>query len=142
MKTSMNYQPNGQTAAARFSQIPRPGANLQYPDHRLTIQRPFGLLTEAAASAIVQGDIPDFSQVSADLYTALADAGTAASAIGFISILKALESPSSAAFKRFINGQQQSYVLVQNELIKVILIRWKPGEYSKVHGTPEWRRRI
>ena len=50
--------------------------------------------------------------------------------------MKVLENPGSAAFKRFINGQQQSYVLVQNELIKVILIRWKPGEFSKVHGHP------
>ncbi|TNE47018.1 MAG: hypothetical protein EP344_19855 [Bacteroidetes bacterium] len=139
MKTPSNYQTTLQTPATTgFTQTtensPKPQASFHMPDRAALVTRPFGLLTDTAAEAIVQGIAPDLSQVCADLYTALATAGTSASAIQFISILKNLRNPDPAAMRRFMKNPQSRYVLVQNDLLKVVLIRWAPGEYSGVHG--------
>jgi predicted metal-dependent enzyme (double-stranded beta helix superfamily) len=38
--------------------------------------------------------------------------------------------------QRFTNNKETNHVLIQNEWLKVVLIHWKPGKYSSIHGHP------
>lgn len=99
-------------------------------------ERPKGLLTDEAAAEIARGGIPDMTQVCLDLYRTFLKTGGAHSAAQFIPILKELQAIDSSELKRIVQNPETRHVLVHNALLKVVLIHWKPGTFSDVHGHP------
>lgn len=98
--------------------------------------RPNRLLTDKAAAEVTRGGIPDMTQVCLDLYGTFLKTGGAHSAAQFIPILKELQAFDSSELKLFVQNPETRHVLVQNALLKVVLIHWKPGTFSDVHGHP------
>ena len=99
--------------------------------------RKFGLLTKEAASEMAWGTLPNFEQVCRDLYRTFLDDRAPYSALQFIPVLKQLNSIDPDEAQRFIKSPTISHILVQNDLMKVVLIHWKPGKLSSIHGHPE-----
>ena len=97
----------------------------------------YSLLTNEAAAEIASGGIPDLEQVCRDLYHTFHNQSAPWSAVQFIPTLQGLESVGHAEAKRFIKNPGTRHVLVQNELLKVVLIHWKPGEFTDVHAHPK-----
>lgn len=98
--------------------------------------RPDNLLTDEALTAIAQGGIPDLRRLCLDLYNTFLKPAEAYSAVQFIPILKQLGAIESSEARRFIHNPATKHVLVNNPLLKVVLLHWKPGTFSNVHGHP------
>lgn len=94
------------------------------------------LLTDEAAAEIAKGGIPDLRRVCLDLYHTFLKPGASYSAVQFIPILKELDHLDPAEVKRFIKNPATKHVLVNNPLLKVVLIHWKPGIFTSIHGHP------
>ena len=116
---------------------PTPFSNNPEHSQPLPAMQPDHLLTDAAAEALAQRQIPDLSRVCAELYEALRHAGAFASAAHFTPVLNKLNNLDASEIRRFLKNPQDRYVLVQNALIKVVLIRWKPGKATGIHGHPK-----
>lgn len=97
---------------------------------------PNGLLTDEAVAEIAHGGIPDLTRVCFDLYRTLLKTGGTHSAAQFIPILKELQAIDSSEVMRFVQNPETRHVLLHNALLKVVLIHWKPGTFSDVHGHP------
>ena len=94
------------------------------------------ILNETAIAEIISGNIPDLRQVCYDLFHTFLHPGTPNATVQFIPVLKKLESIHPAAAERFMKNPVTRHVLVNNSMMKVVLIHWKPGEYSGIHGHP------
>jgi hypothetical protein len=92
------------------------------------------LLTDEATAEIASGGIPDLGQVCLDLYRTFLKPGASYSAVQFIPILKELRNIDPSEVRRFIKNPVTRHVLVNNALLKVVLIHWKPGIFTSVHG--------
>jgi len=94
------------------------------------------LLTDEALTEIAQGGIPDLRRVCFDLYNTFSKPADTYSAVQFIPVLKQLGPFDSIEAKRFIQNPTTKHVLVHNPLLKVVLLHWKPGTFSNIHGHP------
>ncbi len=94
------------------------------------------LLTEEALTEMERGGIPDLRQACFDLYRTLLKTTGAYSAAQLIPVLKQLEAFDSSEAKQFIQNPATRHILVNNPLLKVVLIHWKPGTFSRIHGHP------
>ncbi|WP_170110408.1 cysteine dioxygenase [Flavilitoribacter nigricans] len=92
------------------------------------------ILTEAAAEAMANGHIPNLEKICRELNATFHDGSREHSALQFIPILKQLSAFDAAETERFLSNPQTSYVLVQNDQLKVVLIHWPPGKFSSIHG--------
>ncbi|MBK7408907.1 MAG: cysteine dioxygenase family protein [Saprospirales bacterium] len=99
--------------------------------------RPSGLLTQEAMGQIALGSIPDLEQVCRDLFDTFGFESPPYSALQFIPVLKTLESIPKVEAERFFQNPKTGHVLVKNDLLKVVLIRWEPGQSIDVHGHPK-----
>lgn len=144
MKTLAPYLPNLETNAPTTA-AGRPQAGnllstrntLPYPAATLPlVVRRNGLLMEAAVAEIAKGNIPDLSRVCLDLFHTFLLPDAPYSALQFLPVLKALSRPNLTAINRFMKNPATRHVLVQNDWLKVVLIHWKPGEFSGIHGHP------
>jgi hypothetical protein len=95
------------------------------------------LLTPEANAEITKGNIPDMSRVCLDLFDTFLKPDAPYAAFQFIPVLKALNSIGRAAANRFMKNPVTRHVLVDNALLKVVLIHWEPGVYSGIHGHPK-----
>jgi hypothetical protein len=152
MKTLFNYQPNQSTfpsgGASGFhqpvdlsnrSRTSRNGSEkIETPSSSFQSGlRPSTLLTEEAIAEIARGGIPDFEQVCHDLYHTFLQPGSPNTALQFIPVLKKLNSIPKAEAEQLVRNPATSHILVQNALMKVVLICWKPGKISSIHGHPK-----
>ena len=94
------------------------------------------LLTSSALYQMSMGLLPDLWQVCLDLYHTFLDKSTPFTAMQFIPVLKKLLSINHQEMERFLENHDTHHVLIQNELLKVVLIHWQPGKYSPIHGHP------
>ncbi len=94
------------------------------------------LITPSAAWEIRKGDIPDLRPVCMELYRMYSRVGASQSALESISVLQNVNTPGPAMLERFRRNPKTSHVLVQNELLKIVLIHWPPGKISSIHGHP------
>jgi len=99
-------------------------------------QYPKELLTNKAIYQIMVGQIPDLWQVCFNLYETFQGKHTPYSAMQFVKVLQQMPSVEPVEMQRFIDNEQTNHVLIQNEWLKVVLIHWKPGKYSSIHGHP------
>ncbi len=58
-------------------------------------------------------------------------------ALSFVETLQKLQVESESQLEKFFVGKEKSHVFVDNEYLKVLLIRWKPGELSSIHAHPK-----
>jgi len=94
------------------------------------------LLTSKALYQMSAGDIPDLWNVCIDLYNTFLTQNAPYTAMQFIPVLKKLISINPLEKERFLKNTETNHVLIQNEWLKVVLIHWKPGKYSAIHGHP------
>ncbi len=95
------------------------------------------LLTAQAAAAMAAGRIPNLEQVCLSLFQTFLTQRRPYTALQFIPILKKLETIDQAEAERFPENPGGSHILVQNTLLKVVLIHWAPGKFTGIHGHPK-----
>ena len=83
------------------------------------------------------GLIPDLWDVCLDLFATFFTNEAPYSALQFVPVLKAFRLIDEAQITQFINNPETNHVLMQNDLLKVVLIHWKPGKISRIHGHPD-----
>lgn len=98
--------------------------------------RSFKLLTDEAAAEMSRGTIPNLEQVCRDLYHTLLIHHTPYTALQFIPVLKKLTALHREEAEQFLKNPTTNHVLMQNDWLKVVLIHWKPGKVSSIHGHP------
>ncbi|MCK5206523.1 MAG: cysteine dioxygenase family protein [Cyclobacteriaceae bacterium] len=95
------------------------------------------LLTAKAMYQMSLGQIPDLWEVCFDLYTTFFSKTGPYTAMQFVPVLKKLISISKLDLGQFLKNPDTNHVLIQNELLKVVLIHWEPGKFSNIHGHPK-----
>jgi predicted metal-dependent enzyme (double-stranded beta helix superfamily) len=95
------------------------------------------LYTEAAASEMATGTIPDLRRICMLLNKTFGEQNRTQSALLSIPVLQELESLKQDEIDSFKQNQKTSHVLVENDLLKVVLIHWRPGKISSIHGHPK-----
>ena len=67
-----------------------------------------------------------------DCYKVPADAPL--TAIQFLPALRAFTLNDQEEIDNFLNNPETNHVIVRNDLIKIVLIRWDPGAECNIHG--------
>jgi hypothetical protein len=94
------------------------------------------LITPKALYQMTSGELPDLWEVCYKLYHTFFEKNAPYSALQFIPVLKNALLINPEEIERFLQNPETNHVLMQNELLKIVLIHWKPGKYSDVHGHP------
>ncbi len=98
---------------------------------------PENLLTTDAYISMAAGLIPDLWKVCHNLFQTFFINQAPFSAVQFIPVLENLHAIDGEEVIRFIKNRETRHILVENELMKVVLIHWKPGKVSAIHGHPK-----
>lgn len=96
----------------------------------------FDLLTPEARQSISAGIIPDLLSACDEIYGTFSKKDCPYHAMQFIPALKNVILNDSDEIKIFLRNPVTKHILIQNELIKMVLIHWIPGEKSSIHGHP------
>ncbi len=80
--------------------------------------------------------IPDMTAVVRELIATFFKSSYPFNARQFVPVLQALVL-NKTEIARFLEHPVSKHVLVNNHLLKVILIRWAPGKFSSIHGHPK-----
>jgi predicted metal-dependent enzyme (double-stranded beta helix superfamily) len=59
------------------------------------------------------------------------------SALQFVPVLKKMRPLNKTEVKRLLAHPESKHVLINNDLMKVVLIHWRPGEVTDIHGHPK-----
>ena len=94
------------------------------------------LINPNALYQMASGKLPDLWEICYRLYHSFFEKNALYNALQFIPILKENLSIDPLQLERFMKNPETNHVLIQNDLLKVVLIHWKPGKYSNVHGHP------
>ena len=142
MKSSVKHtlHNNSYTVDSPYSEavpfhLPENSSTQIRPLYASAIQ-PANLLTEDALSEIKQGNIPDLRQVCRELADTFIQAGPH-NALQFIPVFQKLTSIDPVAAMKFMQNEKTNHVLVKNTWMKLVLIHWKPGKVSSIHGHPK-----
>lgn len=98
-------------------------------------QYPF--FTEKAFMDMALGTIPDFEPLYQELANIKIYEDVPLSALQFLPVLRQFRITDPSEIKNFIENPETNHVLVQNDLIKIVLIRWEPGSECNIHGHSE-----
>lgn len=101
---------------------------------RISIENRYDILTDAAASEMSSGTIPNLSKICMDLYETFFNLDNVGNALQFMPVMNEIHSLSPNEVNRFMQNPVTNHVLVRNALMKVVLIHWKPGRQSDIHG--------
>jgi hypothetical protein len=101
-------------------------------DENQDTQYPF--FTEKAFMDMALGKIPDFESLYEILSGIKVSKDVPLSAIQFLPALRQFTITDRTEIENFIKNPETNHVLVQNDQIKIVLIRWQPGDESKIHG--------
>lgn len=94
----------------------------------------FPFFTEKAFMDMSLGRIPDFESLYHSLSAIRVYDNVPLSALQFLPALRSFTIDNINEIKNFINNPETNHVLVQNDLIKIVLIRWNPGDECNIHG--------
>lgn len=97
---------------------------------------PGSLINPQARYQMSSGQLPNLWEVCHHLYHTFFEKNAPYNALQFIPVMKGSLSVPPSQLERFMEHPETNHVLIQNELLKVVLIHWKPGKYSNVHGHP------
>jgi predicted metal-dependent enzyme (double-stranded beta helix superfamily) len=95
-----------------------------------------GLLTPKASLGMSVGNIPDLTKVCRDLFNTFHDNQAPYSALQFLPVIQRVHALDPEQLKSFLKNKETRQVLVDNRWMKVVLIHWKPGKVSDIHGHP------
>jgi len=118
-----------------YGRMESPAINPDQP-YRIHPYDGYSLLTPEARREIITGRLPDFSGICRQLFSSLFSGPDAGTAHAFIPVMKKVGMVSPGFSNKLLALPQGRIVLVQNDWMKVVLIAWKPGELSSVHGHP------
>ena len=107
-----------------------------YSNTRLQVTKET-LLTQDAYIQMAAGLIPDLWDACRDLYSTFFENHSPFSALKFVPVMQRLQAIEKTQFQHFIKNRETRHVLVDNKLITVVLIHWKPGKVSSIHGHPK-----
>jgi predicted metal-dependent enzyme (double-stranded beta helix superfamily) len=94
------------------------------------------LLTPKALYQMSLGMLPDLWATCHELYSTFFDKNASNTAMQFVPILRDMITIKNMEIERFIKHPESNHVLIQNDLLKVVLIHWQPGKCSDIHGHP------
>lgn len=94
------------------------------------------LLKPEANLQMLNGEIPDLWDVCRDLFNTFFINQAPYSAKQFTSVLQVVQTIDQEQVKIFLKNRETRHVLIDNDLLKVVLIHWKPGKVSSIHGHP------
>lgn len=97
---------------------------------------PGELLTSHAMYQMMAGLIPDLWKACIDLIGTFIQRSSPYSALQFVNVLRDMHKISLEEIDRFKANPETNHVLIQNDLMKVVLIHWEPGKQSNIHGHP------
>lgn len=95
-----------------------------------------GLLKPNIVFQMATGQIPDLWDVCLALANTFNNTDAPYSARQFIQIMIDLNTFEPEQTKRFIKNPETRHVLMSNDIFELILIHWKPGKASDLHGHP------
>jgi len=122
----LNNSANAAVKTRTFKDLLEEDKKAQYP-----------FFTEKAFMDMSLGRIPDFESLYHSLSEIIVPEGAPISAIQFLPALRLFEINDNSEIKNFINNPETNHVIVQNDLIKIVLIRWEPGDECNIHGHAE-----
>ena len=99
-------------------------------------ERSVQLLKDDAERGMLNGTIPNLRMVCYDLLKTFTVRNYPFNALQFVSELRNARI-SEDELRRFLQNKTTNHVLVENSLIKIVLIHWKPGMVSSIHGHPD-----
>jgi hypothetical protein len=108
----------------------------QAHDYRKKDFRKENLIKPEIVYQMASGQVPDLWAVCHEFANETYHSKTPRSAIQFIPVLHRLKAPETEEVKRFLKNPETRHVLVSNDLLEVVLIHWKPGRASDIHGHP------
>lgn len=94
------------------------------------------LLEPSVFYKMATGQIPDLWDVCHALSAAFNSKNTTFSALQFIPVLQKMDSLDPNQVKKFLKNRETRQVLISNDYFEVVLIHWKPGKVSEIHGHP------
>lgn len=92
------------------------------------------LLTEKSFADVATGKIPNFEKFCRNLVKAIDPAQDTFPALNFLDALGQYSLANPIEIQNLLNNPEGRHVLIDNGLLKVVLIRWKPFEESNLHG--------
>ena len=92
------------------------------------------LLSEDVRLSMSSGSIPDLESFCNELLNTFTVGNYPFNALQFIPVLSSLTLENKEETERFIANPIKKYVLIKNDLIKVVLIHWEHGDYTEIHG--------
>jgi hypothetical protein len=92
------------------------------------------LLTESSSTDMLLGNIPDLYPICVKLLDTFLLSNPPYSALQFIPILHKVRPLSDAEVKRLSMHSDSRHVLIDNNLLKIVLIHWRPGDSLDLHG--------
>jgi predicted metal-dependent enzyme (double-stranded beta helix superfamily) len=95
-----------------------------------------GILTPGVVFQMATGQIPDLWDVCMAMAGTFNEAHKVNSAMQFIPVMQNLQAPEQEQVKRFLKNPETRQVLISNDHLEVVLIHWKPGKVSEIHGHP------
>lgn len=101
-----------------------------------TYQQESSVLTDAAWLAIWSQEIPDLTEFCQALHYKTLERPGHTSALDFTRAFTGIQLENTV-IEKLKTRPSQSYVLVDNDKLKVSLILWKPGKISSIHGHPK-----
>ena len=93
------------------------------------------LLTPEALGEIKKGAIPDLTQTAYSFYETFFKREGTYSAHQFLPVIAQI-SLNLKEINQVMRNASDRHVLVHNKWMKMVLIRWAPGEVSNIHGHP------
>ena len=95
------------------------------------------LLTDESATEMALGKIPNLKYLCYQLYEAVHLQDHTFTALRCVPVLSEFNSINQAEITRFLQNPTTNHVLIDNEHLKVVLIRWNSGKQSSIHGHPK-----
>lgn len=96
----------------------------------------FKLLTPEAEAAINSGSLPDLEPLCLELYRTFTYPEAPFNALQFVPVMQFMANLDNVEKSTILNQKGSRHILAENNLIKIVLICWKPGEESSIHGHP------
>jgi hypothetical protein len=95
-----------------------------------------GILTPNAVYQMATGQIPDLWEVSIAFANSFIKQDATYSPTQFIPVMQKIHMLKPDQVKRFLKNPETRHVLISNDLFELVLIHWKPGKVSEIHGHP------
>lgn len=80
--------------------------------------------------------LPDLREFCFDILTSTLVSQTSVTALNYIRALQKVKDFSQDELNCLFNNEELNHVLVDNDLMKIVLIHWPSGKIGNIHGHP------